>query len=261
MQTPTPLQLLHRSCEAGALADVKLQLRAIPDKFKRAALVNEHNAFGLTAVLIAATVGSGEIIKCLIDEGGGSPDIQSMYGNKSPLHLAVLSGSREAVETLVVRDARTSAKDLHGCTALHYAAKSGNMEIVRMLINGNVDPVSNTDSTPLHYAVVAGHKQVVEFLLDRGAAVNSTDKALYTPLHCAAMHDRVDVARLLIARGADVNAIGSNDATPFKLAVTFGTQELVNVLIAHNAKYDKNERLPDKQILGVLAMKRCIHLQ
>ena len=57
--------------------------------------------------------------------------------------------------------------------------------------------------TPLWYAARAGNVSVVRYLLDRGSAVGSTDP-LSSPLWEACYYGKLDAARLLISRGADI---------------------------------------------------------
>ena len=59
------------------------------------------------------------------------------------------------------------------------------------------------DWTPLWYAARAGNVSVVRYLLDRGSAVGSTDP-LTSPLWEACYYRKFDAARLLISRGADI---------------------------------------------------------
>lgn len=80
-------------------------------------------------------------------------------------------------------------------TALHHAAKNGNEELAKLLID-NGAPINKADiygSTPLHYAVQGGHNDVVLTLLHSGAVVNTADKSLQTPLHYAVKRGHKDV--------------------------------------------------------------------
>ena len=82
---------------------------------------------------------------------------------------------------------KASAKDttLFGTTLLHSASKSGNMELVRLLIQ-------------------------------EGADVNAQDEDGESPLHGAmARSDNYNVARTLIEHGADLSSRTVDDKTPF----------------------------------------------
>jgi serine/threonine-protein phosphatase 6 regulatory ankyrin repeat subunit B len=114
------------------------------------------------------------------------------------------------------------------CGEIHDAAKQGDLEKVKSLLNANPDLVFSKDSngdTPLHLAADKGHKDVMELLLANKADYNVFDaaaigdlgrvKALvndnldlvfgkdgeygYTPLHFAVKNDHKDVVEFLLA--------------------------------------------------------------
>lgn len=62
--------------------------------------------------------------------------------------------------------------------------------------------------TPLHYAVYSGNLAVVKLLVENGADVNATDYCGYAPIHVAVdfLHDQegADILQYLIDQGADL---------------------------------------------------------
>lgn len=104
----------------------------------------------------------------------------------------------------------------NGESALNLAAKHGNMNICKLLLdNGaNVNYLDHEGSTPLHQAVRFGHVAVCEVLLSHGALSNVQDRNANTPLHHAAYRlsptfpdpakgKWVTITHLLIKHGAD----------------------------------------------------------
>ena len=88
-----------------------------------------------------------------------------------------------------------------GCTALHYAARSGNQSCVSFLITNraNVNAMDKTHRTPLHYSAKQGHHGVAKRLIDSNANVNARDRSRYAPLHLSAQEgaDHHSIASLL----------------------------------------------------------------
>ncbi|MCL2265904.1 MAG: ankyrin repeat domain-containing protein [Treponema sp.] len=64
-----------------------------------------------------------------------------------------------------------------GMTALLHASKSGNLELVRMLVDrgAGINISDKTGNTALSYAQENGNTQIYEFLLERGANLNFTN--------------------------------------------------------------------------------------
>ena len=64
---------------------------------------------------------------------------------------------------------------IHNCTALHFASKSGHMNLLTMLVNagGDIEAKTKIGSTPLIEASLGGQLSIVQLLLSKGAQVNN----------------------------------------------------------------------------------------
>jgi len=103
----------------------------------------------------------------------------------------------------VCRWAIMRAKQSGRMELLHFAARDGEFDLVRSMLDAGVDvnePAEN-QWTPLHYAAEAGHVFVVELLLKRGADVEARTAEGYTPLDVAAVYEQSSVAELLRRHG------------------------------------------------------------
>jgi len=68
--------------------------------------------------------------------------------------------------------------------------------------------------TCLHVACSSGNLEVVKLLVEElGAEVNCTDRHGWTPLHCAAQGEHLDIVRLLLDAGADVHCLTTEGAS------------------------------------------------
>src|SRR5476649_2404567 len=97
------------------------------------------------------------------------------------------------------------------CGEIHDAAKSGDLAKVKALLKANPDFVNSKNTnglTPLDYAAYSGHIDVVKLLLENKADVNATNKSGMTPLSFAVDAGHRDVAELLLANKAEVDNKG-----------------------------------------------------
>uniref|UniRef100_A0A8B9KBK1 Uncharacterized protein n=1 Tax=Astyanax mexicanus TaxID=7994 RepID=A0A8B9KBK1_ASTMX len=75
--------------------------------------------------------------------------------------------------------ANGAAKDMDGCSALHYAAGNGHESVAATLLtsgkNKNVDDRNVWRRTPLHLAAEHGQDILVDLLLEKQAKINAMD--------------------------------------------------------------------------------------
>lgn len=154
------------------------QLRANPS------LVHESYSGCRTLLVDASSAGDLALVELLLDLGAGetADDDRALYcvGNQCSA-----PGASQIVRVLVQRTlVRINAG--HGvkrCTALHMAARRGNVDVIGAL-------------------------------LEEGADIEARDSMGDTPLRRAVNCDKVDAAKLLLARGADAGSPGSKALTP-----------------------------------------------
>ncbi len=123
-----------------------------------------------------------------------------------------------------------------GSSAMHIAASSGSVELVRILAGRGGDPnrVRKDGHTPFSVAVLSGNVDVAEKLLAQGGDI----KARWSPqdkipdpveaitlarenqsiLHLAAIEGKPEMLELLYAKGAALDARNAQGETPFDLA-------------------------------------------
>jgi ankyrin repeat protein len=140
--------------------------------------------------------------------------------------------SHSPIPLLSVTLAMLSWGSLAFCGQIHYAAKGGDLNKIKILLK--VDPalVSSKDKdhydyTPLHYAAKEGHREVVQLLLAAKAEVNAKDRDGATPLHLALQMDHQDVAELLGKHGGkDYRVAAEKGREDANKAPTEGTRSI-----------------------------------
>jgi ankyrin repeat protein len=164
-------------------------------------------AAGPSSISDAAMRGDRASVLALIKQGA---DVNAPQGDGvTALHWAARSADADLVKALVAAGANAGARTAFAAyTPLHLAAERGSAPIVAALLaaGSQVDAKSTTGATPLMFAAAAGDAASISALLDAGANVNAEEiDRLQTPLIFAAAADRVEAVKLLIARGADPN--------------------------------------------------------
>ena len=134
-------------------------------------------------------------------------------------HAASAAGNLAIVELLLKLGVDANAQDLGGHTALYSVGNecpSGGAVVRALILGGaNVDACEGVKRcTALHMAARRGNVEVSEVLLDCGADIEARDSLGETPLRRAVNCGKIGVAELLLTRGADLHSRGSKGLTP-----------------------------------------------
>lgn len=171
--------------------------------------------------LYLATYNSSEtMIQLLLDRGADVTSVGRCWDLNSTLHYACKRGFENIVRQLVERGANVQEEGESGQSVLHAAVLSGNENIVKFILDFELD-VSGKEEirferTPLHFAAKEGHLHLIELLLRRGAAVNEKDKLGRTALYFATNRKHDCAVELLLERGASIDFTCTSWVHPFK---------------------------------------------
>lgn len=164
--------------------------------------INGFDKYGVTAILIAASVNSISNV-CLLLDAGANPNLGDDDGDETPLMRAMnheicsllieagadvnaqrsngvtalmsasgIWGGLAKMEALLSAGADVNIKDEDGKTTLMYAAEqSGNLAQVKLLIEAGADikAKDNRGNTVLSFAKKAKDNEIIQFLLKAGA--------------------------------------------------------------------------------------------
>lgn len=281
----TPLQLAATNGNA----------RMIDRLIKAGAAVNDPlTPAGDTAVMLAARTGKTDALRVLI-ESGADVNAHENWGGTTALMWAVSERHADAARVLVNAGADVNARSFYVAAAngrgfegrtpmtnagdakpaqfasgwltpLMFAAREGDVELARILVDAHADVngVAGDGKTALALAIFNGNYDVASFLVDRKADVNRADVQRFTPLFWAVdrrnmetapnfpwtiTQDPLPLIRQLLDAGADPNAIVDNTprarmregsprivfATALMRAAFAGDLELTKLLLEHGA--------------------------
>ena len=130
----------------GHMGCLKEILRA-NDIEKLAAIRSEN---GSTLAHIAARKRDVEALNLVVDNVTSLVTVGDIRG-ATPLHVCAYHGQEDGLLSLLDAGAEANQRDLDGATAVHFAAASGHLESLKLLVQrgrGNVNARSNSGETP-----------------------------------------------------------------------------------------------------------------
>ncbi|HEU4621402.1 MAG TPA: ankyrin repeat domain-containing protein [Burkholderiaceae bacterium] len=199
---------------------------------------------GNTALLVAARNNRANTLTELLEVRLKDLN-RANKGGETPLHLAARTGSIDVMRVLLAHNADLDAHDRSHSTPLFsavYANQAGAVDELLKARKSDVNNVNRELETPLYYAARQGMSGIARTLLAHDADTDLRDRDNNAPIHIASELGRVDViAELLRARPTDVNKAGQYGCTPLHIATRHGKEDVMRLLLAHNADTDARD--------------------
>lgn len=174
---------------------------------------------------------------------GAKIDIYDKKTKKTPLHIACEADITSLALSIIAvgKEDVFNKEDSTRMTALAYAAKNGNLDIVQSLLAKNIK-VDSTAAlkncmgyTPLHFACEGGHVFVAQALIEAGVDVKLPSKEQKTPFYLACCAGKEVIVKLLLDRGVELQ-VTIGKLLPMHEAASNGHVAVVQLFIA--AKVD-----------------------
>lgn len=171
--------------------------------FKKDWLANQNDAYGISALWLAARNGHTAVVECLI-RAGADINLSRNYFKLSPLSIACWYGHADLVALLLKAKA-----DIHRC--------------------------NNEGNTPLHIAVIEKKVEIVQYLLQQGANTSIKNNDGKTPLDMLRDKNAAPIIELLKGHKNPVRTGPAKKATkkpkPLKPWTKISDEEVAHIRV------------------------------
>jgi ankyrin repeat protein len=187
----------------------------------------------------AAERGAVEMIGVLLEAGldiNSSFDSGTTYGVGTPLQIAASANNIKLVEYLLEKKADpnvTRPEDYLWLrrSPLHAAVAAQNPALFRLLVDSGA--VVTTPPGLIHYAAEIGNLDILKIILDTDVDIDEVYGNKGTATYVAAEKGRRDVLKCLLDQGADPQVEGGWYKTPLGVAIAKGHEDCVEELLGN----------------------------
>ena len=192
-----------------------------------------HSTF--TPLMLASCIENAEILWLLVKWPALDVELKDSCG-RSALHVAARTGDVKALEMLLLHNhdpAFINSVTVGGETALCAAVKFGHYHCMSVLLDNhaNLDAPDSSGRTVMMYAAQVSDYDCMGMLLDGGADLNVQDTSGRTALAYAAQFSQDTNLRLLLDFGADPKLKSSIGRTPLMSTALRGDKGSAEILI------------------------------
>jgi ankyrin repeat protein len=237
------LDLVRFLVDRGAAVDVVApmpQTREVDSRTNTETITRETQ--GITAADVAfqheLQRGESQMTRYLVSHGAVLDPNAPMLRGIGKLDFAVSSGNVDMVRLLIELGADVNAPTAYPLSALFNASYKGHAEIVQLLLDAGADvnAPGYQGMPPIAGAVARGHADVVKLLLDCGSEQNFVDQRTgRNLLHLAVLSGNVEVVDPLILRDVAIDDTDDDGRTPLYYSARYGHRSVYDRLLEGGA--------------------------
>lgn len=190
------------------------------------------------ALHLAALKGHLEITTTLVRHSRTDPNVKGKWDWNALHYLSTASTTMRAriAEVLIRYGTDPTGRDSDGWLPLHLASESGDVELMKMLVQDKPSSVAlrATDGrNALHFGF--GQPDSLKWLLAERLEIDAKDDDGYTALMFAAGRGSEDSVRVLLENDADMKITRKNGRTALHQAAYFGQLKTAQLLLDKDA--------------------------
>lgn len=198
-------------------------------------MIRLHNFHFLCIALLMAIIS----LPSLADHYASIPDLMTQTTNpvNKQFYKLIINNDLKQLQAFLVDGADPNINDNKLISPVHYAAHSGNIEALRILIRHSADFTGDPAGgwSPLHCAALNGNKKIAETLVAMGAKVDQKDDRGDTPLFYAVEGGNLPLVKFLVDHGANINEVNHTQETPIQRATSYGQKDIAEYLSSQGA--------------------------
>ncbi len=172
--------------------------------------------------------------------------------------VAAKEGNAEIVKVLVNAEAIVDVSDDDGRSAVHFAAMHDNAEMLETLLTKEEDKVmiedqDNVGKIPMHIAAERGNLIAAKALNAMNSSLERKDYEKRGPIHWAAQNGHVDVVEYLVQENRSlILSIDNQGRTPLHIACLYNRPKVTEKLLKFGAIMDLRSNSHETPLEGAI---------